>query len=126
MREDVKELVESAEEDLILAKEIIKLGYPRSSSFHAHQSVEKLLKAFILQSKGENLFTHSIRVLLEACLEVDSDFEELLKLKVHTLGRYYVGTRYPPLMKVTEEEAEEAIKLAEKVREFVLGKLNID
>ena len=72
------------------------------------------------------MFTHSIRMLLEACLEIDSDFEELLKLKVHTLGRYYVGTRYPPLLKVEREEAEEAIKLAEKVMEFVLRKLDVD
>ncbi|WP_394324666.1 HEPN domain-containing protein [Geoglobus acetivorans] len=32
---------------LEVAREAFKMGYTRPSSFHAHQSVERLLKAFL-------------------------------------------------------------------------------
>ena len=126
MREDVKELIASAENNLRAARNLCEHEIYSLACFHSHQAVELLLKAYLLQKAGKYPFTHSIFNLLKLCDEEDNEFKILLQLGVPGLESYYVRTRYPPLMKVTEEEAEEAIKLAEKVREFVLRKLNID
>ncbi len=53
----------------------------------------------------------------------DGDFERLFEIRADKLDRYYTGTRYPPLLEVTEEDAKEAIEMAKKVREFILRKL---
>ena len=47
----------------------------------------------------------------------------MLEIKVNILEDYYTGVRYPPLLEVKKEEAREAIDIAEKVKEFVLEKL---
>ena len=123
MREDLKELIESAEEDLKLAEVALNMRLFKSSAFHCQQCVEKMLKAFLLYKKGNYPFTHIISELLKECLKLDGDFEHLLRMKVQKVEIYYTKARYPPLLEVTEEEAKEALEIAEKVRGFVLGKL---
>ncbi len=85
--------------------------------------MEKLLKAFLLYKKNNYPFVHSINKLIDLCVKIDRDFEYLLKINADFLEDYYTGVRYPPLLRVSEEEAREAIKIAEKVKEFVLKKL---
>ena len=126
MREDVKELITSAENNLRAARNLYEHEIYGLACFHSHQAVELLLKAYLLQKTGNYPFTHSLFNLLKLCNEKDSEFEILLQLGVLGLEAYYIRTRYPPLLKIEREEAEEAIKLAEKVREFVLRKLNTD
>ena len=126
MREDVKELIASAENNLRAARNLCEHEIYILACFHSHQAVELLLKAYLLQKTGKYPFTHSLFNLLKLCNEDDSEFEILLQLGVPGLESYYIRTRYPPLLKVEREEAEEAIKLAENVKEFVLRKLNID
>ena len=48
MRVDLRELLESAEEDLKSAKVTLNGGLFRISAFHSQQCVEKLLKAYII------------------------------------------------------------------------------
>ncbi len=72
------------------------------------------------------IFTHSIRYLIEVALKFDEEFKTLLDIKAPKLSKYYTGTRYLPLLEVSEEEAREAVEIAEKVREFVLKKLGYD
>ncbi len=61
--------------------------------------------------------------MIKECISFDKDFECLLDIKANKLTKYYTGTRYPPLLRVSEEEAREAIEIAEKVKEFVLKNL---
>ncbi len=125
MREDLKELIESAEEDLKLAKVALDMKLLKSSAFHSQQCIEKMLKAFLLYKKGNYPFSHIISELLGECLKLDRDFQYLLRLKIQKVEIYYTASRYPPLLKVSEEEAKEAIEIAEKVRDFVLKKLGL-
>ncbi len=125
MREDLKQLLESAEEDFNSARVLFGMKYFRVSSFHSHQTVEKLLKCFLLYKKGSFPFIHSIRGLIQNCMNADEDFKYLFEINADKLDRYYTGTRYPPLLDVTEEEAREAVDIAEKVREFILKKLRL-
>ena len=123
MKEDVEELLKVADDDLEAAKELLKLGKYRILAFHAQQAVEKYLKAYLLEKKGNYPFTHSIAFLIKSCIEVDRDFEYLYDIGAQELTKYYTVTRYLPLMHVPEEEARKALEIAEKVRGFVLKKL---
>ncbi|OYT28161.1 MAG: DNA-binding protein [Thermofilum sp. ex4484_79] len=125
MREDLRELLKSAEEDLKLAREIFRLCYYRHACFLAQQAVEKLLKSFLLDKKGTYPFTHDITLLINICKGIDLVFEYLLEIKADKLDKYYTGSRYPPMIEVSQEDAEEALGIAEKVRDFVLKKLNL-
>ena len=82
-----------------------------------------MLKAFLLQRVGRYPFIHSIRALLEECLRIDNDFSVLIKERVQKVGMHYTKARYPPLANISREEAVEAVKIAERVRDFVLAKL---
>ena len=123
MREDLKELLEVAEEDLKVAKDNYSLGNFRICAFLCQQAVEKFLKAYLLEKKGEFPFIHSIKMLTNLCIQLDEDFEYLFEISADKLDKYYTGTRYLPLIKISEEEAREALEITEKVRGFVLKKL---
>ncbi len=73
-----------------------------------------MLKCFLLQRKGSFPFTHSIKGLIRICADIDGDFERLFEIRADKLDRYYTGTRYPPLLEVTEEDAKEAIEMARR------------
>ena len=125
MNEDLRELLESANEDLEAAKILFDKSLFKLSTFHCQQSVEKYLKAYLLYKTGFYPFIHSISNLLEKCMKVDKDFEYLKNIGIHILEEYYIRTRYPIIKNITEEDAKEAIEIAEKVKEFILNKLNI-
>ena len=88
---------------------------------------KKFLKAFLTYNNRPFRKTHDVTLLLKLCIDVDESFKELLEAEIDRLYPRAVEVRYPEVeYDVTSGEAEEAIKLAEKVREFVLRKLNID
>jgi len=119
-----EEWVKYAEEDLEFAKYSFKIGKYRYTCYFSQQAVEKLLKAFLIKNKIKIPKTHDILELLDKCIEIDRDFEELYKLDLEKLSLFYTLTRYPEFeYEVTEKDAKEAIEIAEKVREFVLKKL---
>ena len=126
MREDLKQLLEVAEDDLKVAKDNFNLRNFRISSFLCQQAVEKYLKAFLLFKRNSYPFIHSIKMLIQLCIQIDKDFKYLFEINADKLDKYYTGTRYLPLLKVSEEEAKEAIEIAEKVRDFVLKKLKFE
>ena len=129
--ESFKDWTVLASEDLDDAWIMFRNGKFAKACYFAQQSVEKLLKAYLIK-KGR--FdprihrTHNLALLLENCIEEDRQFEELKSLRVEELTVYAVGLRYSLKFfeKITESDAIEALKTAEKVRDFVLGKLNID
>ena len=125
MRPDVEAWVKRAEEDLFTAKALLnfKKPVPWIICFHAQQSAEKLLKAFLIEHYRTIPKTHDIKSLILTCAEIDSAFLKLLEEEVDRLTEYAVETRYPVLFEPTVKEAEEAVKLAEKVREFIIQRI---
>ena len=92
--------------------------------FHAQQTVEKCLKAYLIFHEKEYRRTHNIAELIELCREIDGDFEYLYELKAEELTIYATDVRYPDdFYMPSKEEAHEAVKIAEKVKEFVRKKL---
>ncbi|MEM1646697.1 MAG: HEPN domain-containing protein [Ignisphaera sp.] len=124
MREEVEKWLKQALEDLATAKDTIATGHYYASAFWAEQAAEKALKALLI-SKGRIERTHDLNELLdiikeEMGLPVDEIRNEVSKLTLH-----YIISRYPdaantiPYLLYTKEDAEELVKKAEKVVEWV-------
>jgi HEPN domain-containing protein len=118
-----KEWLEKAEKDLVLAKSSISLGFYDYAAFHAQQCAEKALKAFLVSRGRPIKRTHDIGELILLCADVDAEFSKLFDEDVDLLTAYSVEARYPTIHEPEKEEAENAIKLAELVLEFVKSKL---
>jgi HEPN domain-containing protein len=125
MREDLRDLLAAAADDLDTAEKLHELGKHRYTCFFAHQAVEKHIKAYLLHRTNKYPFTHSIAKLIREAMTYDRDFEYLSEIKADRLEDYYTGVRYPPLIVIGVKEAKEALEIAKKVRDFVLKKLGV-
>ncbi len=124
MDEELKKWFKKADNDLKSAVLQLKEGLFENSCFHSQQCVEKYLKAFLIYKRVDLLKTHDIAKLIKACISVDKDFELLKGKNIEMLTMYAVELRYPDFpYEISEEEAEEAVKKAKFVREFVMGKI---
>lgn len=57
------------------------------------QSAEKALKAYLYSQGEEELFTHSVKDLLDMAVSFNDSFNEVKEARY--LDRYYIPTRYP-------------------------------
>ena len=120
--------VKKANNDLKTAKDELATENPATDTicFHCQQAVEKFLKAFLTFHDKPFRKTHNLAELLYLCIEVDRDFENLPIKKIDRLTEYSIEVRYPEeFYEPSLEEAEEAIRIAERVKEFVLEKLKL-
>ncbi|MGA2296189.1 MAG: HEPN domain-containing protein [FCB group bacterium] len=91
--------------------------------FHCQQAVEKYLKAYLVSKNISPEKIHKIELLLEQCIKIDPSFEELNGIEI--LTEYAVELRYPDDFIIPSlEEAEEAFKLARKVRLYIINIFN--
>ncbi|MHA1579420.1 MAG: HEPN domain-containing protein [Candidatus Freyarchaeota archaeon] len=68
--------------------------------------------------------THDIATLLEMCIEKDKEFENMDIEKLENLTYSAVNVKYPETFYTPSfEEAQDALKLAEKVKDFFWEKL---
>ncbi|MFN3369447.1 MAG: HEPN domain-containing protein, partial [Thermus sp.] len=100
------------------------LGDYAWACFASQQAAEAALKGLHL-SRGQVAWGHSIQDLLAGLPGVMEVPEELLEA-ARVLDKYYIPTRYPdahpsgPAARAyTRREAEEAIRLAERILRFV-------
>ena len=119
-----KEWILKSQNDFKSAKILFKENGPTDSlCFHCHQSVEKILKGFLVFNKKEFPRTHDLIHLLKLCEKIDAEFKNS-KDEALFLNRYYIETRYPPEISVySKEECQEAIESAEKLTQFTVKKI---
>jgi HEPN domain-containing protein len=87
--------------------------------FDCQQTAEKALKALLIGLDKEFPWTHSIARLLDLISEAGIEIPEEVE-RVIDLTDYAVEARYPGERElVSEEEYEEALKLAEAVFDWV-------
>ena len=118
--------INKADKDLLSAKRELSFETPVTETvcFHCQQAVEKYLKAFLVYHQIYFTKTHKIVDLLELCANVDSSFKDEFE-DADNLTDYAVEVRYPDIWLEPEvEEAEEALEIANKVKEFVSSKFN--
>ena len=129
MKEETLEFIEIAEENLKEAKRALNNKMIRSSCFWSQQAIELYLKAYLIEKESFDIKkhkTHNLIYLTRECYKLDKDFEEILRIKdLENISKFATVTRYGIsfLQSLTEEDAERSIKIAEKVRNFVLKKL---
>ncbi len=129
MREEfILKWITKAENDLKTAKDELATTNPATDTvcFHAQQTVEKYLKAFLVKKGKRFRKTHDIAELIEICREVDEEFSLLYEMKADKLTRYAIEVRYPDDFYIpSRKEAEEAYQIALKAREFIRQKLGL-
>lgn len=120
----VRRWLEKARRDLKVAQDQLGGSEPLTdiACFHAQQAAEKYLKAYLLWNDIESPKTHAVEQLVLLAAQKDPEFSRL-KDKVVLLTPYAVEARYPEFEEPLLEDAKEAVRIAEKVRDFVLGKL---
>jgi HEPN domain-containing protein len=116
-----KEWIVFAEDDIRMAEVAMKLksNVPyRIISFHAQQSAEKYLKAYLVSQNVDFPYTHSIATLLKLCGKYAPWVSKLQD--TDNLTPYAITARYPGQdERVTKNDAQKAIGMARKVRQTV-------
>ncbi len=126
--EEIMNWIEKAEHDLGSAK-IIFIHLPDyfdTIAFHCQQAVEKYLKAILVYYKIEFKKTHDLIYLLEL-LSSKIDIDDITFRNAFTLNNFSVQIRYPnKIIKLTKDELEMAIQIAEKFHLFANDIIKID
>lgn len=124
-RELVRQWLAKADEDLQTAKFLFASGrsfFP-AICFHCQQAAEKYFKAFLTWRQIEFPKTHDLAMLLGLITSTYSSLASSLA-EVAALNPYGVDIRYPgDAPEITPGDAEEAIQMADKVREAISGAL---
>jgi HEPN domain-containing protein len=96
MKKRIEEWIERAEHDLEAAQLLLDhKAHADIVLFHAHQAVEKYLKAFLLHHGWKLRKIHDLETLITDAMDVDSAFETYLDLG-RRLTAFYYTERYPP------------------------------
>ncbi len=124
MRIETKIWMEEAEWDLENAKIMLEKNRWSTCAYHAHQAVEKLLKA-LLYAIGKTPWGHVNSVLLAEYLETTNKTENDLVDCARDLDRHYIASKYPsgsidlaPHKLYTRKAAVETFDCAKKIFEF--------
>ncbi len=124
LNELVKEWLEKANDDSLNAVSILthRDGTPDAVCFLSQQMVEKLLKGLLVFHKKEFTKIHDLSLLGNLLLK---NAPEIVTFKsdLATLNRYYIETRYPgDYPEFSWQDAEKALEIAQKIKDFVLRK----
>jgi len=120
--DEVKEWLQKARNDLLSARILMQHDPPvlDTASFHCQQAVEKVLKAFLVWKAMPFEKVHSLTYLLDLCQGQEPGFASMRE-RAEILAPYAIEIRYPgPVMEIPQQEAEEALAIAEMMWDFVL------
>jgi len=124
-REHMDQWLARANEDFELAGHLVSENSPYLNAicFHAQQAAEKYLKAFLVYKQVEFPKTHDLVKILDLIATVNRPLAESLH-DVKGLSNYGVDIRYPgDLPEISNEDARQALKLAEKARDAITSAL---
>lgn len=120
MIKEVENWLRQAKDDLEKAEDNLKDNHLDGAAFFAQQSVEKALKALLIENKGSFPKIHDVVALSRMA---NAPYEIIGKCKV--IVPYYTETRYPdfsekiPAESFSKKEIEEVIKFSEEVLKWV-------
>lgn len=121
----VHQCVNRAHRDLAACEVLLKEAFEdyENAGFHAQQSAEKFIKAFLISRQIEFPKTHDITLLRQLVARVDPELAKKLAI-ADSLTPYGVEFRYPgDFPSVSRDEGEKALRLAEQTRDIVVGAL---
>jgi len=118
----VRRWLDQATADLEISR-LLRETYAHQACFHAQQSAEKALSAYLTRLSGDALPTHEIERLLTACVRTGADLPDDVRADARSLDKYYVATRYPDALGFADaaltyqaRDADVAIDAASRVR----------
>jgi HEPN domain-containing protein len=117
--------IKKADEDVLSVSSILRHrdAVPSLACFLCHQITEKYLKGLLVFNNKNFPKIHDLLELQTLLLEFYPDIRQI-DSELDLLSTYYFETRYPgDFQSFAWEEAEEASMAAEKVKNFVLGKI---
>ena len=122
---EYKEWVNYSEKDFIAAQFLMTATNPPIEiiCYHCQQSAEKLFKAFLIKNDIIPSRTHDLNLLVNECSKIENTIS-ILKRECNRLNDFGVNTRYPNNMDLELEDAKIALKDAEKIKEFILSKID--
>lgn len=125
-REKFSDWLYYAGEDLRSAELLLKENICSQSCFHAHQCVEKCLKAFAIFHKLHFGRVHDLNELFEVCLPKGGDGLKRFEKELSVLNMFYIPVRYPdgipgslPDRLLGKKDAKEAFATAEKLHAYI-------
>ena len=127
--EEGRRWLEQAEQDLRWARDLATRGGYYLACFLAQQIGEKALKALLYSRGAEVVLGHSVGRLSQ---EAGDTYPEIGSLcgRWAVLDAYYIPTRYPnglpdsiPAKVYGQPAAEDAVRLAEEIVQWVRGQL---
>jgi HEPN domain-containing protein/predicted nucleotidyltransferase len=123
MRKATAAWIRDAEEELESAKILFDHGRYKSASYHSQQSVEKGLKAILLEKGRRPERTHDIVELRNAVTETGSDsglsMEDAIYLRSIYKGRYPTEEGLLPYGEPSREDTERAVLSAKHFIEWL-------
>ena len=126
MNEDaVRNWIKKADGDLKIGKDEMAVDEPVTDAvcFHMQQCCEKYLKAFLIFHGEEVPKTHNLAALVSRCANLEGDFQKLIDSDIDYLTDFAVDVRYGEEFYIPSlYEANQAVIVAETVRNFVLKK----
>ncbi len=118
-----------AEFDLKAAEVLSSKGFYENACFLTHQTAEKALKALLYYKGERELIGHSTIILAKKISKYFAVTKEIFNT-CRELDKFYIPTRYPDALPAStphefysQEDAENAIKLAKNVLNFIKAKI---
>lgn len=124
----VKNWIQSALGDLKVAENELKFPdeeiVVNAVCFHCQQTIEKLLKAFLIGMQINFSKTHNLENLIVLCSEKDPSFRQI---EIGNLTEYAVETRYPDFQFIPSiEDAKASFEITKKAKDLILSKIPIE
>ena len=130
MKKQVKDWILLADRDLCASEILIKDEHPLTNiiAFHSQQTIEKYLKAFLIENDIPPIKTHDLiklNSLIRDLKDLGIDEDKLI-----SINEVYVEARYPGELGLmpdglpTNEQAVEVIEFAKEVKSIILKELN--
>ncbi len=129
-RETARRWLAQAEHSLSSTGVMLDNGLWSDACFHAEQTAQLALKAFLYDLGQRFINVHSVRQLAQDCGNNDGDFSAFIGHGA-VLDRYYLATRYPdvlptpaiPFQSFTEQDAKQALEFATEIVDVVRAKV---
>ncbi len=119
MKNAVQEWLNQAKDELNMADYLLNGGYFKGTCYHAEQSIEKAIKARLLQKGWELEKTHSLARLIAIGRDYKLRFpladDEVVFIDEIYRGRYPAEAGILPLGEPSEKDARRAAAIAKKI-----------
>jgi HEPN domain-containing protein len=119
MRDAVKDWLKQAREELDMATYLLQGKYFKGACFHSQQSIEKAIKAMLLNKGWELEKTHSLERLMsigeQHNVQIDLSDEDVVYIDNIYRSRYPAEAGLLPLGEPSKTDAERAVDMATRI-----------